>query len=80
MLDMGEQGGWRVPFLTALAFSALRWACAGFMDFSFGIVAVAFRLFPRLSVNMSLLWDSSDFVRFSGNGFVVSIVNKVTLY
>jgi hypothetical protein len=31
---------WReegVPFLMAFAFSALRWACAGFMDFSLGM-------------------------------------------
>jgi hypothetical protein len=29
-----------VPFLIAFAFSALRWACAGFTDFSFGILGV----------------------------------------
>lgn len=29
-----------VPFLMAFAFSALRWACAGLMDFSLGIVDV----------------------------------------
>jgi hypothetical protein len=28
------------PFFTALAFSALRCACAGLMDFSFGMIAV----------------------------------------
>lgn len=43
MLEEGSKavsGLSTVPFLIAFAFSALRWACAGFTDFSFGILKV----------------------------------------
>lgn len=33
-------GGREIPFLMAFALSALRWACAGLIDFSLGILAV----------------------------------------
>ncbi len=40
ILGIGKKEPDEVPFLIAFAFSALRWACAGFMDFSFGILGV----------------------------------------
>ncbi len=40
ILGIGKEEVNDVPFLIAFAFSALRWACAGFTDFSFGILGV----------------------------------------
>lgn len=48
-------GGESVPFLTALAFSAFRCACAGFMDFSFAIVAILVFLHRVLRIYVSVL-------------------------
>lgn len=44
LVEFGD-GDWGLeseglPFFTALALSALRWACAGFMDFSLGILGL----------------------------------------
>jgi len=40
-----------MPFLMDLTFSALRWACAGLIDFSLGILEV---------VGLEVVFDSSD--------------------
>jgi hypothetical protein len=51
-----------IPFLTALAFSAFRCACAGFMDFSFGIAVVVLCLFPgRRYIYTRLSYPSASY-------------------
>lgn len=57
--EWGRRGG-EVPFLTALAFSALRWACAGFVDFSFAIVATMY-FSPPSSVYMTPVLEFKRF-------------------